>query len=70
MKFYLVTNNVGEVEGCELSFSSAKKIRPDEGCITQLEIKVCAETIRRLLSETGGYASAIKTYESKSGESK
>ena len=68
MKFYLVTNSVGEIEGCELSFSSAKKIRPDEGAVTAMEIKVCAETIRRLLSETGGYASAIRTY--KSGESK
>lgn len=70
MKFYLVTNSVGEVEGCELSLSSAKKIRPEEGSITRMEIKVCAETVRRLLSETGGYATSIRTYESKSGESK
>jgi hypothetical protein len=66
MKFYLLTNNVGETLGCELTVSRAVQLaadyglKRDEANIDAMEVPVTAETVRRLLGGSGGYARSIR----------
>ena len=66
MKFYLLTNELGEVVGCERTLSKAFNLAEsyglsrDEIRIDVFDVSVNAETIRRLLGDGGGYAKSIK----------
>lgn len=60
MKFYLLTNDRGEIVECERSIAmlkAAAKRNPDgEYGVTQLSVPVTAESVRLLLAAQGGYA--------------
>jgi hypothetical protein len=66
MKFYVLTNDLGEVVGCERTMSAAFKLAEscgltlDETRIDAFDVSVNAETVRRLLGDSGGYAKSIK----------
>jgi hypothetical protein len=66
MKFYMVSNEVGETLGCELTLSRAIQLAADYGMtrdeanIDAVEVPVTAETVRRLLGGSGGYARSIR----------
>jgi hypothetical protein len=66
MKFYMVSNDVGETLGCELTLSRAVQLaadyglKRDEAKIDAIDVPVTAETVRRLLGGSGGYARSIR----------
>jgi hypothetical protein len=66
MKFYLLNNDVGEVVGCERTLSAARWLAEscgmtrDATIIYEVDVAVNAETVRRLLGNSGGYAKRIK----------
>jgi hypothetical protein len=66
MKFYILSNEMGEVVGCERTLSKAFKLAESYGLtrheirIDAIDVAVNAETVRRLLGDTGGYAKSIK----------
>jgi hypothetical protein len=61
-----LTNDVGETLGCELTLSRAIQLAADYGMtrdeakIDVMEVPVTAETVRRLLGGSGGYAHSIR----------
>ena len=62
MKFYIVEDNNGEIKGCARSSDSAKVIAAQYELhrwdMMIVDCPVNPETIRRLLGQLGGYASA------------
>jgi hypothetical protein len=66
MKFYILSNEMGGVVGCERTLSAAFKLAESYGLtryesrIDAIDVAVNAETVRRLLVDTGGYAKSIK----------
>ena len=61
MKFYVVSDGVGQVVGCERSRAEAiGSLEGESGVVTRVEVAVSAESIRRLLGELGGYAVSVE----------
>jgi hypothetical protein len=66
MKFYMLTNDVGELIGCERTLSAARWLAEscgmtrNETIIYEVDVAVNAETVRRMLSNSGGYVKRIK----------
>ena len=66
MKFYVIEASNGETIGCELTRKAAIATaasygyKPEEYVINMVRTKVCADTVRRLLGQLGGYAEAAQ----------
>lgn len=64
MKFYIIETDKGETIGCELTrgaanlYAQERGFFRDEYSITVAECPVNADTVRRLLGNLGGYATA------------
>lgn len=61
MKFWLIEDGTGETIGCEITYREAKASAQsyvDDYSIRWIEVPVSAESIRRLLGNHGGYATA------------
>jgi len=64
MKFYIIESEFGETIGCELTRKAAKEFAESRGFskdeyeITVTDCPVNADTVRRLLGNLGGYATA------------
>lgn len=61
MKFWIIEDGTGETIGCEISQREAKasaQSYSDDFSIRWIEVPVSADSIRRLLGNHGGYATA------------
>lgn len=62
MKFY-VTDTDGETNGCFFTLKEAKAHIKfvGHGTVTVMDVSVNAESIKRLLSNNGGYANSVES---------
>lgn len=68
MKFYIVGDERGAVLACKTTARDAKGVllahvtgRPEKGgTVTMIDVPVTAESIRLLLGQCGGYATAFR----------
>lgn len=73
MKFYVITDSLGETRGCETTLKAARAEADqwlgEEGyAIDAVEVDVSADSIRRLLGTLGGYARSQRRVETMVGD--
>ena len=62
MRFYVIEDPHGQIIGCELKLATAHATAAAHGfakgeySLSTVDAQVCADTVRRLLGNLGGYA--------------
>lgn len=65
MKFWIISDKVGQVIGCEMTrrdavgYATALGLSREEFSVQWIDVPVTTDSIRRLLGDSGGYATAF-----------
>lgn len=66
MRFYVVEDDYGNTLGCTTQLLAARDLARDtlapgaEYTVHGVDVEVCAESVRRLLAQCGGYAERLR----------